>query len=348
MKPTYSIIIPTLNQCALLKGCLEHLANLNFPRQKFEVLVVDSGSTDNTAQCVASFQGRFAHLRFSTIDRQSLMLGRHIGAQQAEGSVLCFLDDDSYVDSGWLSGVEKGINLYHAALVGGPCLPGYIENPPGWVESLWQKAGTGRVHGYLSLLDMGDADREILPELIFGCNFTIIKKVFFELGGTNPDYEPKAGILFEGDGETGLARKARAKGYKGWYCAQAKVMHQIPAIRFDIERFKRRAYFNGVGASYHNLRQAGGLAQKAAAPGLPVRFVRSLISRGRRLAHTVFNQESVEVRRIKLVLKQESQAGYQAHQAAFQQQAELREWVLRENYLGRNGELPLQRPDAMA
>ena len=47
-----SIIIPTLNSGKTLKECLDALANLDYPRGEFEIIIVDNGSRDNTEEIV--------------------------------------------------------------------------------------------------------------------------------------------------------------------------------------------------------------------------------------------------------------------------------------------------------
>jgi len=54
---TVSIIIPALNEERVIARCLESIAQLDFPHDQFEVIVVDNGSTDATLQIAESFAG---------------------------------------------------------------------------------------------------------------------------------------------------------------------------------------------------------------------------------------------------------------------------------------------------
>lgn len=85
--PDISIIIPTLNEERVLPLTLSHLQNLR--RQQVEIIVVDGGSTDNTAVCT---EGLVDRLVFSKAGRAAQL---NKGAQVAQGPLLLFLHADT-------------------------------------------------------------------------------------------------------------------------------------------------------------------------------------------------------------------------------------------------------------
>ena len=92
-----SVIIPTYNRSALLAESLDSLINQKHDR--LEVLVVDDGSTDDTAAVVAKWQERFRaergwELTFLRQEHRGGQRARNLGAERSRGEFLNYLDDD--------------------------------------------------------------------------------------------------------------------------------------------------------------------------------------------------------------------------------------------------------------
>jgi cellulose synthase/poly-beta-1,6-N-acetylglucosamine synthase-like glycosyltransferase len=87
--PLFSVIIPTYNRAELLLEALESVFAQDF--KNFEVIVVDDGSSDNTARVVAGFGNRLKFLKQPNLGPGA---ARNLGASQATGDYLAFLDSD--------------------------------------------------------------------------------------------------------------------------------------------------------------------------------------------------------------------------------------------------------------
>jgi glycosyltransferase involved in cell wall biosynthesis len=87
-----SVIIPTHNRAGLLPLMLRAVAQQTYPSQQMEVIVVDDGSTDDTPNVVKTFTE--LQLKCVTHTNQGATLARNLGAQQATGQWLVFMDDD--------------------------------------------------------------------------------------------------------------------------------------------------------------------------------------------------------------------------------------------------------------
>jgi len=96
-----SVIIPVYNAADNLKACLEHL-NL-WPAGPLEVIVVDDGSTDGSAEVARQFGARV----LSTGGRKGPAYARNLGARAAKGEILFFLDSDVCVHPDTLERVRK-------------------------------------------------------------------------------------------------------------------------------------------------------------------------------------------------------------------------------------------------
>lgn len=87
--PFFSVIIPTYNRAALLREALDSVLGQTF--SNYEVIVADDGSTDDTPAVVSSYGNKIHFLRQAN---QGPGAARNLGAQQATGEYLAFLDSD--------------------------------------------------------------------------------------------------------------------------------------------------------------------------------------------------------------------------------------------------------------
>jgi glycosyltransferase involved in cell wall biosynthesis len=93
-----SIIIPTFNGASRIGNCLDALLNQRVGRDA-EILVVNDGSTDNTADVVARYSG----VRLITQSNAGPAAARNRGAQEARGMIILFTDDDCVPKPEWLA-----------------------------------------------------------------------------------------------------------------------------------------------------------------------------------------------------------------------------------------------------
>ncbi len=96
-----SIIIPTYNRYDSLKQMLQALAEQDYPKDAYEVFVVDDGSKDNTAE-IANEAFPFA-LHYVRQENAGATVARNRAADMAQGELLVFLDDDIHVVPGFLT-----------------------------------------------------------------------------------------------------------------------------------------------------------------------------------------------------------------------------------------------------
>lgn len=105
-----SVIVPTFNRAPLLRECLESLlAQTVSPR---EILVVDDGSGDNTAEVVASFGERVAYLRQENSGKASAL---NLGLRHSSGAMVWIFDDDDIADPDALRRLQEALDADPAA-----------------------------------------------------------------------------------------------------------------------------------------------------------------------------------------------------------------------------------------
>jgi len=98
-----SVIVPTYNRKESLRETLHSLVHQTWPADRFEVIVVDDGSSDGTDELVKD-DFPFT-LRYVRQPNQGSAVARNTGAEQASGQVLIFLDDDMLVEPEYIAGL---------------------------------------------------------------------------------------------------------------------------------------------------------------------------------------------------------------------------------------------------
>ncbi len=89
-----SIVIPTKNRAAQLSRPLQALARQDFPRERFEVLVVDNASTDNTREVASQFEKAFVHFKLLSESQAGAARARNCGIKKSRGDLVLLIDDD--------------------------------------------------------------------------------------------------------------------------------------------------------------------------------------------------------------------------------------------------------------
>lgn len=126
----FSVIIPARNEEAHIADCVASIFGCDWERSDFEVIVVDHGSTDRTAD-LAESQGarviRYGH-------DGSISALRNRGATEARGEVLAFLDADCTVSSDWFRQAARYLERNDVVSFGSPPVP---PEPGTWVQQAW-------------------------------------------------------------------------------------------------------------------------------------------------------------------------------------------------------------------
>src|SRR5689334_21473917 len=88
-RPNVSVVIPTYNRAAFLPAAIDSALSQSYP--PCEILVVDDGSTDHTADVVAAYRAR---VRLIAQSNQGTAAGRNAGVAASSGAYVAFLDSD--------------------------------------------------------------------------------------------------------------------------------------------------------------------------------------------------------------------------------------------------------------
>ena len=123
--PMVTVVIPTRNRSEMLRAGLESLLHQSYPRDRYEVIVVDNGSTDGTKEMVetitAASNGLVRYLRQENLGPA---VARNRGIQEGTGEILALTDSDCQAHPDW---IREGVNALHAddklGLISGKVIP---------------------------------------------------------------------------------------------------------------------------------------------------------------------------------------------------------------------------------
>jgi len=99
----YSIIIPVYNGKKTIARCLKSLVNQNYPKDKYEIVVVNDGSTDKTAEIVKRFPVKLINLKKNV----GKIKAREIGTKAARFTRLAFINANCWAEKNWLATAKK-------------------------------------------------------------------------------------------------------------------------------------------------------------------------------------------------------------------------------------------------
>lgn len=329
-----SLIIPTRNRSALLEKTLKSLLFQTLSQKYFEVIIVDNGSKDTTADVVNCFKSGILNIHYFFEPKSGLHVGRHKGFFEAKSEILVYADDDIEACPTWLEAIKDAFEQNDVVMVGGKCLPRFEGEPPSWLKTFWSPNSDGeRILSHLSLIDLGEEAKPINPYNIFGCNFAIRRSVLLEAGGFHPDAMPQELIRYRGDGESYVSKYVKDNGYKAFYNPLASVYHWVPHNRMTVEYFCRRSYNQGISDSYTAIRQAKGFIAKPGMTsyfsfaGLVSQMFRFLLPLLENLGSLV-SEQTLMRRKMQLAY----QTGYAYHQKQVWESQELLAWVMKPDY----------------
>jgi glycosyltransferase involved in cell wall biosynthesis len=232
-----SVVVPTRNRAALLGDCLHSLRGQDYPKHRYEIVVVDDGSTDATEQVVlsAARDGRGAPIRLIRQPPRGVNAARNRGIRHANGSLVCFVDDDVDTPVGWLKALVRGADQYPQAhvFVGRILLriEGRTPKVCGRETALWEAYQ----------LDLGEGDCEI--DDMWGGNLALRRSAISLAGPFD------ASLPYGGSDTEWVVRYLRAGG-RVMYLGDALVWHRRTTDALRLSSLARQQFQQGRGRAF--------------------------------------------------------------------------------------------------
>lgn len=219
--PTVSIVVPARNAAGVIDHCLRSIARTRYTR--YEVILVDDGSTDNTAELMASWAAGDLRIKALRQPGGGRAVARNLGARHATGDILMFVDPAATLSR---STVDRMLQGFEDRRTGAVC-----------GEERRARGGPGP-HGLLvsmSSLSAAMTRRALAavggPPLLPGGIEAYPSKVLAEIG---PFREGAA------DPELELAWRVRAAGYRVAFAPRARVQAACQSSLQDLWRLRSR------------------------------------------------------------------------------------------------------------
>lgn len=127
-RPSFSVVVPTYNRAERLPGLLESLAAQDYPKSRFEVVLVDDGGPLAIDDVVEPFRGRL-DVKVFRHERSGCAGARQRGIEHANGRFLAFTDDDCRPIPSWLSRLEMAFMSTPGCAVAGSTHNALTTNP---------------------------------------------------------------------------------------------------------------------------------------------------------------------------------------------------------------------------
>ncbi len=239
-----TVLICTYNRPRYLGETLDSLSAMRIrPDLRWDVLVVDNNSTDDTRRVVESRQQTVpVRLRYLFEGRQGKSHALNTGMTVSPARFIVFTDDDVKVPSTWLDEAVAPM-LRHADIdyTGGPVRPIWGGPRPAWLDE------KGNLGGTIAVKDHGDAAFifEAQRKTPLGVNMAVRRSLVERIGGFRPDLGRNGKSLL-GQEQAEFFYRSRQSGARGMYVPTMILDHLVPAERLTRNYFRRWWYWKGV------------------------------------------------------------------------------------------------------
>jgi glycosyltransferase involved in cell wall biosynthesis len=233
-----SILVCTFNRSKSLRRMLESFVRLKVePGLRWQVVVVDNASTDETPAAIAAFQGRLP-LVAGREEKQGKSHALNSGLDLCEGRIILLTDDDVEVDPEWLATTLAAFRSQPVDAVFGRIRPRWPEGVPLWYSP--------RLDPALALLDLGSKpfDLNIGDDGFFGANAAILKDTVNRLGRWSVTLNRAGTGLLMGEDSEMCDRILRA-GRRVYYQPESVVFHCFDTRRTHLNYFRRWFFAHG-------------------------------------------------------------------------------------------------------
>lgn len=137
IQPFMSVVICSYNGAAVVGRAIESLLAQDYPKDRYEIIVVNDGSSDATAQVIQRFPVKY----IEHPENSGISAARNTGLAAARGDIYVGFDDDCVAPRDWLNALSTGYVMTNAAGVGGRVAE--PENISGIVDHFMAATGSG-------------------------------------------------------------------------------------------------------------------------------------------------------------------------------------------------------------
>jgi glucosyl-dolichyl phosphate glucuronosyltransferase len=230
IEPAISVVICTYNRDKFIGEALNCLSRQTLSPDRFEIIVVDNNSTDNTAAITKKFIADHPDLnmRYVLEPTKGLSFARNRGMQEAKAPIITYIDDDAEATPGFLQSIVTFLQANKTVVgIGGKVIPKYSESQePEWMSKY--------LNGFVGLMDYGTSPKRFDNTMKYpaGCNMTYTKDILKRAGGFNNQ------LTFRSDDKYIFFQVTKLSD-NIYYLPEAMLYHNIDNDRLTFINFKK-------------------------------------------------------------------------------------------------------------
>ncbi len=239
-----SVVVCSYNGALRLPRVLDHLARQQAPDLNWEVIVVDNASTDGTGEIARRCwpECHPAPLRVVSEPRQGLAFAKQRGIAEARYELIGFIDDDSWVDSGWVgAAMQACVEHPQAGAIRGVIEVECENAPPRWFAS--QRGWFGVCPEFMQAADITE-----MPGVLCGDGMVLRAAAWQDLVSRGFQFTQTGnqGGVMNGSEDEELSLALRLAGWRLWYDPRLRLKQFLPPDKLCWEHLRRRARNAGV------------------------------------------------------------------------------------------------------
>jgi glycosyltransferase involved in cell wall biosynthesis len=234
-----SAVVCTHNRSLILRLALDSLVHQSLAPDRYEIIVVANGCTDDTSAVVEEFRRSHPRHQIRVVSESRLGLGfaRAAGIAHSRGDCIAFLDDDARASPTWLKRALEHFSREGLAVlcIGGKTLPLYLTAKPWWFLDSYETASHG---DHIRWLREGESFN--------GSNMIWRRATLQDLPGFSPQLGPRGADLAVGEETLLFQLLWRAETTPRFlYDPELTVEHLVPAAKMTLAYRWKRAYVAG-------------------------------------------------------------------------------------------------------
>lgn len=235
MPPFLSIVICTYNRAALLKMAIESVVLPNKTSNRYEIIVVDNNSTDDTRTVIEDYAAHYSQIHYVFEKNQGLSFARNRGWKEAKGEYVIYLDDDAKAKDGWLSAAAQVAEELNPDLFGGPFFAFYLQSKPKWFKDQYGSHSLGENSRYLNP-----------GEFLTGGNMAIRRSLLQKLNGFKNNFGMSGNKIAFGE-ETELQIRIRLENPNSriYYEPNMSILHLVRPEKMRISYLIKQIFSDG-------------------------------------------------------------------------------------------------------
>jgi len=250
--PKVSVVIPVKNGASKIKDLLDSLMQVDYDKDKLEIIVVDGCSTDSTREIVSKYP-----VKLVVEEKPGVNAARNAGIKSSTGEIIAFTDHDCVVPRDWIKKIVENLRYPDVGCVGGQVLR--------YNDEFWARYADESIIPVMRIFKKKTLLNRLRSPIYYpvGCNFAVKREAVEKTGFFDERFE-------YGFDELEFAERVCEKGYRILLTPEITVKHKH---RSNLSELLKQAFRYG---------QGGGLVPK-------IKGVNSMLSKWVLLSITAFS-----------------------------------------------------------